>query len=297
MKGINVLSLFDGMSCGRIALERVGIKVNNYLASEIKKTAIRCSLDNYPTIIHLGDITKINILNLPKIDLLIGGSPCQDFSRLKVEGKGLLGEKSKLFYEYLRILQELKNINPDVKFLLENVRMKKESEKELNKYLGVKGVHINSELVSYQKRPRIYWSNIDNITIPEDKNINFQNYKETDYEILKKYKVNKTPSRLRMWNNGNGRGSNSTGCNNVTNSNKIFCLTRKQDRCPNSGLIEFEDFCRYLTRGELEQAQTVPLGYTKSVSKNQAEDLLGDGWTVDVIAHIFKGLPKKWFNN
>lgn len=284
-KGINVLSLFDGMSCGQIALERAGIKVNNYYASEIKKSAIKVTQSNYPKTIQLGDVTKLNASSLPKVDLLIGGSPCQDFSPLKVNGRGLQGDKSKLFYEYLRIKQEL---NPKY-FLLENVKMKKQSEEDLDNYLGVKGLHINSRLVSYQNRPRIYWTNIPKASIPLDKGISFQNYKETNTEVCKQYVLNRTPSRERMWSNGQGR-NNTGGCANVTYSDKVYCLTRKQDRAPNSGLVAFGDWCRYLTREELEQAQTVPLGYTSTVSINQAQDLLGDGWTVDVIAHLFKGL-------
>ena len=293
---MNVLSLFDGMSCGQIALERAGIKVDNYYASEIKKHAIKVTMKNYPNTIQLGDVTKIHYndgilytdngnFNVGKIDLLIGGSPCQDFSLLKIGGKGLEGDKSKLFYEYLRLLREVKPKH----FLLENVKMKKESRNQLNQYLGVEGIDINSSLVSYQNRPRIYWTNIPGVTVPEDKCINFQDYKNADPDYCGRFKVKRTPSREKMWNNGNGKNSLGT-CQNITNSEKIYCVTRKQDRAPNSGLIEFEDFCRYLTREELERAQTVPVGYTNCVSYNQAQDLLGDGWTVDVIAHIFGNL-------
>jgi DNA (cytosine-5)-methyltransferase 3A len=299
---LNVLSLFDGISCGQIALERAGIKVNTYYASEIKKNAIKVTKLNYPNTIHIGDVTKVSYkngilhtengdYNVGKIDLLIGGSPCQNFSvaRTMMNKKidGLDGDKSSLFYEYLRLLNEIK---PQY-FLLENVKMKKKSENELNQFLGVKGIHINSKLVSYQNRERIYWTNIPDIIIPDDKNIDFQDYKDTDYKYCKEFKVNKTPSRERMWNQGNGRNDNGS-CANITESNKIYCLTRKQDRCPNSGLIEFEDFCRYLTRRELELAQTVPIGYTNCVSYNQAQDLLGDGWTVDVITHILSYISK-----
>lgn len=291
-----VLSLFDGISCGQIALERVGIKVDTYYASEIKNIAIKCTKENYPQTIHIGNITKIKYndgilytengqYNVGHIDLLIGGSPCQDFSPLKWinwESKGLEGDKSKLFYEYLRLLKE---INPTY-FLLENVKMKKHSEKQLNEYLGVPGLHINSQLVSYQNRPRIYWTNIPNVQIPEDKKINFQNFKDTDYNYCKQFKVNKTPSRMRMWNNGNGRNQKGS-CANITYAEKIYCITKKQDRFPNSGLIEFEDFCRYLTRREIEIGQTLPLGYTDCLTYGQMQDVCGDGWTVDVIAHIF----------
>tara|TARA_R100000231_G_scaffold137507_1_gene113991 strand:- start:181 stop:1047 length:867 start_codon:yes stop_codon:yes gene_type:complete len=282
---MNILSLFDGMSCGQLALNRAGIPYDNYYASEIKPIAIKVAKQNFPNTIHIGDVTKIDLSSLPKIDLLIGGSPCQDFSQMKTNGKGLEGDKSKLFYDYLRILKEIK---PKY-FLLENVKMKKDSEQQLNDYLGIKGLHINSELVSYQKRPRIYWTNIPNACVPKDRNINFQDFKETNYDVCKIYKLNNTPSRIKMWNNGKKTSSRKT-CANITHSNKVYCLTRKQDRSPNSGLIELDDFCRFLTRQELEKAQTVPVGYTNSVSYNQAQDLLGDGWTIEVIAHLFQGL-------
>lgn len=297
---MKVLSLFDGMSCGQIALERAGIKVEQYYASEIKKHAIQLTQKHYPNTIQLGDVTKVSYkdgvlytengeFEVGKIDLIIGGSPCQNFSQARAcmyEVDGLKGDKSKLFYEFLRILKEVK---PDY-FLLENVKMKKESYEQLNEYLGVKGIPINSELVSFQKRPRIYWTNIPNVTIPKDKHINFQDYKDTDYEYCRQFKVKRTPSREKMWNNGQGRRSYLGVCANVTNSEKVYCLTRKQDRCPNSGLIEFDDFCRFLTRREIELAQTLPIGYTDGLSYNQMQDLCGDGWTVDVIAHILKGL-------
>ena len=297
---MNVLSLFDGISCGQVALERAGIKVDNYFASEIKKHAIGVTQKHFPNTIQIGDVTKVKykdgilytengVFKVGKINLLIGGSPCQNFSVARAcmyEIDGLKGDKSKLFYEYLRILKE---VNPDY-FLLENVKMKKESYEELNSYLGVKGISINSELVSFQKRPRIYWSNIPNITIPEDKHINFQDYKDTDHDYCNQFKVKRTPSREKMWNNGQGRNSTLKSCANVTNSNKVYCLTRKQDRCPNSGLIEFDDFCRYLTRREIELAQTLPIGYTDGLSYNQMQDVCGDGWTVDIIAHIFSFL-------
>lgn len=283
---MNVLSLFDGMSCGQLALEKASVEYNNYFASEIKPIAIKVAKQNFPNTIHIGDVTKLDLSTLPKIDLLIGGSPCQDFSILKAKGLGLEGDKSKLFYEYLRVLKQIK---PKY-FLLENVRMKKESEQQLNEYLGIEGLHINSELVSYQKRPRIYWSNIPSACIPKDRNINFQDHKETNYDVCKTYKLSKVPSHIKMWNDGKGRNSELKVCANVTNRNKVYCLTRKQDRSPNSGLIEFDDFCRFLTRQELEKAQTVPVGYTNSVSYNQAQDLLGDGWTIEVIAHLFQGL-------
>ena len=295
---MNVLSLFDGMSCGMIALDRLGIKVDNYFASEIDKNAIKVSKANWPLIKHIGDVTKVSYRDgvlytgsgsfEVNIDLVIGGSPCQDFSPLRAmgqhgrSGQGLEGSKSGLFYEFLRIKNEC---NPP-HWLLENVRMKQDSKKKLDSYLGVDGKLINSSTVSFQKRSRYYWSNLD-FKEPVDRGISFQSYKEGGN--LSAYKVNKTPSRIRMWNNGNGDNSNGA-CANVTHLDKVYCLTTKQDRCPNSGLVEYEDFCRFLTQRELEAAQTVPTGYTDCLSFNQAQAVLGNGWTVDVIAHILKGI-------
>lgn len=271
----NVLSLFDGMSCGQIALNRAKIKYDNYYASEIKKHAIKVTLDNYPKTIQLGSVLDVNWFGLPKIDFLIGGSPCQDFSRLKNnDAKGLSGDKSVLFYEYLRILKQL---DPKY-FILENVMMKQHFQDELSEFLGCKPIRINSNKVSYQNRDRLYWTNIPNVTQPNDKDISFQDYKGiSDRQDISLYKVNKTPSRIKMY---------EKQCPNVTYRAKVNCLTCKQDRRNNSGLVDYEDFCRYLTVDECEIAQTVPIGYTKSVSVTQAYDLLGDGWTVDVIAHI-----------
>lgn len=301
MNGITVLSLFDGISCGQLALKRAGIKVKKYYASEIKKIAIKVTMEHFPDTVQIGDIEKVRynretkelitengVYQTEGIDLVIGGSPCQNFSIARVsmgtkEIEGLKGDKSKLFYEYLRILRE---VQPKY-FLLENVKMKKASENELNQYMGVNGLHINSELVIFAKRPRIYWTNIQGVKAPEDKKINFQDFKDTDPEYCKDFKVKRTPSRERMWNSGKGRETESN-CENITNAEKIGCITRKQDRCPNSGLIEFKDFCRYLTRREIELAQTLPIGYTDSLTYNQMQDVCGDGWTVDVITHILR---------
>lgn len=285
---MNVLSLFDGISCGQIALQRAGIKVDKYYASEIKPSAIKCTQTNYPNTIQLGDVTQLDLSKLEKIDLLIGGSPCQDLSiavvMVKDKREGLDGQKSSLFYEYVRILKQIK---PKY-FLLENVaNMSKQDKQLISSILGVEPIEINSNLVSYQNRSRYYWTNIPNVTQPQDKHINFQDYICKDYEKCKEFKVNKTPSRIKMW--GDGVNGN---CPNITNATKINCITTRQDRWKNAGLIEFEDFCRYLTTEELEQGQTLPIGYTKMLTKHQASNVIGDGWTVDVITHIFKSLKE-----
>jgi DNA (cytosine-5)-methyltransferase 3A len=163
---MNVLSLFDGMSCGQIALNRSGIKYNNYFASEVDKHAIKVTQANYPDTIQLGCVKNVNPENLPKIDLLIGGSPCQGFS---FAGKQLNfeDERSKLFFEYVRLLKEIK---PNY-FLLENVKMKKEYQDVISSYLGVEPIFIDSSLVSAQSRKRLYWTNIPNVVQPDDKGI------------------------------------------------------------------------------------------------------------------------------
>ena len=295
--GLVVFSAFDGISCGKVALERVGIKNLTYIASEIDKNAIKCSEYNHSDIIRVGDITKISYkdgvlttakgeFNIGKVDLLIGGSPCQSFSNvagIHATVSGLDG-KSKLFYEYLRLLKEFKEYNPNLKFLLENVKMRKDSKQQLDDYLGVIGKEFNSKLVSYQVRTRYYWTNWK-WDLPKDREISFQDYIEKDGEFKLLNKDRK--SYQQMWANGNGKNALKT-CANVTHSNKVYCLMVKQDRSPNSGLIEYGDFCRYLSQHELEQAQTLPKGYTKCLSWNQACAVLGNGWTIDVIAHILK---------
>lgn len=281
---MNVLSLFDGMSCGQIALEKTGINVDNYYASEIKKSAIKVTQENYPDTIQLGDINDYRSWDLPDIDLIMAGSPCQDFTFLKPNGEGFYGEKSKLFFKFVECLHKFK---PKY-FLLENVKMKKEYQDTISAILGVEPVNINSNKVSFQNRNRLYWTNIPGISEPKDQNISFQDFKETNFDICEAYRVKRTPSREKMWGNGE-KGK----CPNVTYREKINCLTVKQDRWSNAGLVGHDDFCRYLTVKECELAQNVPVGYTKSLSRSQAYNVLGDGWTVNVIAHIFQNIKQE----
>lgn len=201
---------------------------------------------------------------------------------------GLKGDKSVLFYEYLRLLKE---IQPKY-FLLENIRMRKDSKEELDNYLGVNGIMINSKLVSYQTRARYYWTNIPNITPPKDKHISYQDYIDTDVHRCDEATPNKTPSRIRMWSNGESPINTMTKCANLINVDKVGCISRKQDRCPNSGMMPYKDWCRFLTRKEQEQAQTLPIGYCDHLSYNQACDVIGDGWTVNVIKHILNFIPE-----
>lgn len=284
MKPINVLSLFDGMSCGQIALERAGIKVNKYFASEIKPHAIEVTQHNYPNTIQLGDVTKIKAKDLPKIDLLIGGSPCQDFSSANKQKLGLDGEKSGLFYEYLRLLKEL---NPKY-FLLENVAMDDFSYQTISHLVGTFPVDINSSLVSAQLRQRSYWTNIGDfytdlfgmrhsiIQQPKDKKIFFQDILDDGYtDRLKARCILESESRPLVSKDKLYRRYNLLGFINIVFDNKE-CI--------------FNDNIRILNQRELERLQTVPEGYTDILKRNDAACLLGDGWTVDVIAHIFKNI-------
>lgn len=374
---MRVLSLFDGISCGRVALERAGIPVETYYASEIHQPPITVAQKNYPSTIQLGDVTKVDGTQLGEIDLLIGGSPCQGFS---FAGKQLNFEdpRSKLFFEYVRILEEVK---PKY-FLLENVVMKKEYQDVISKYLGVQPIMIDSSLVSAQSRRRLYWTNIPDIVMPRDKGILLKDivhetadldkamgeswarwFKErADYLLSKKYvainpdkAVTMTARQYASWQ-GNfvmeclkeyivpftdtlkvldkevqsgkmgffrkdsqanrvyylnnkaatlcgdaGGGAAKMGqylfgsvlpteviikeprVVEFTEGQKFYTLTEKNDR----GVL-VEGYIRKLTPIECERLQTLPDNYTAGISDAQRYKALGNGWTVDVIAHILK---------
>ena len=184
---MNVLSLFDGMSCGQIALNKLGIKYDNYFASEIDKYAIQVTQKNYPNTKQIGSVTEVKGENLPRIDLIYGGSPCQSFSR-SGDGSGFDG-KSKLFWEYVRVLKEVKDKNPGVYFLLENVVMKKEWKNIITEELGVEPINIDSKLLSAQKRQRLYWTNIPDVKQPEDKNVLLKDIITGEHEDINDYEL------------------------------------------------------------------------------------------------------------
>lgn len=182
---MKILSLFDGISCARVALDRLGIKIDKYYASEIDKYAIQIALKNYPNTIEVGDVTKLKGSDFQDIDLLIGGSPCQDLSIAKKNRQGLDGARSGLFWEYVRLLNEIK---PKY-FVLENVNsMPKEAKQIITDTLGVEPIMINASLVSAQNRKRLFWTNIPNVTQPEDKGILLKDILENgDSDRLKSY--------------------------------------------------------------------------------------------------------------
>ncbi len=310
---LNVVSIFDGISTGRYCLDQAGIQVDNYFSSEINPRAIQVSEKNFPDIIRLGDVTTIDVDKLPKIDLLIGGSPCQGFSRA-----GLClnfdDPRSKLFFEYVRILDAIRKKNPDVKFLLENVEMKKEWRQVITDYLGVEPYLINSKLLSAQNRPRIYWTNIDfekpikdagitvlDIVEPVDTS-RFIEYNGMLYDpkipgscrdlvsvVDGEVRV-KQATKLGYIVAENGDGvslefpTSKTRRGRVTKG-KTACLTTSSEP-----LVFVDGAIRQLTITEKERLQTLPDGFTEGVPYGARLEALGNGWTASVITHIFRGL-------
>lgn len=348
---MNVLSLFDGMSCGRQALERAGIEVNQYFASEIDKYAIQVTMANYPNTIQLGSVVNVDGYALPKIDLLIGGSPCQSFSfagkrkgmattdeqeiltlehylKLKSEGYEFEGQ-SYLFWEFMRLLYEVK---PKY-FLLENVEMGEKWEGVLTQAIGVHALHINSALVSAQNRKRIYFTNIGMesaglfgypvsiIEKPKDKKILLKDILEsevdekyflsermikcldskkgTTYDTFYPADINDKGRTInsRMAKMGSGDNyivhntmprSSTTGKGGTghlsRNDGKTYCLDTG-----NTNAVEIVNSrIRRLTPIECMRLQTVNDNYKMPVSDSQKYKILGNGWTIEVISHIFK---------
>lgn len=352
---MKVLSLFDGISCARVALERAGIKVTEYYAAEIDKFAIKCTTDNWKETIQIGSVTDIKFkdgklitadktYDVGEFDIVVGGSPCQSFSNAG-DGSGFDG-KSGLFYEFLRILRE---VSPKY-FLLENVSMKKEWQAVIDKEMGVDPITINSSLVSAQNRKRLYWTNIPGITLPKDKGIVLQDILETNTDPV----FDLSPTAIDYMNRlRNGKPRWEYHKNPV--DGKASCLTanmykgvpygvlqlRPMELKPNSkmsadGLHHVGNATdikgnesikrvyadegksptlttsagghrepkvqvtttkyRKLTPLECERLQTLPDGYTAMLSNTQRYKTIGNGWTVDVIVHLFMSLKKDMKN-
>lgn len=297
--GLRVFSLFDGISCGQVAFERAGIDVDTYYASEIDRYAMSVTQKNYPNTIQLGDITKITdktLDQLGEIDIAIGGSPCQDLSNYKYdrgEVTGLNGEKSGLFYEYIR---NLKYVNPKY-FLLENVASMEDRWRDLiSDILGVQPIMINSSLVCAAERKRYYWTNIPNIKQPEDKNIVLKNIVVNAEDVPSKYWYDKPFT----YNGDDKKVQCTLHMNGHRNMKEVYNLNGKCNTilCDGDGgnrqkKIYQNGRCRKLMPIEYERLQTLPDNYTSSVSDSRRYSLVGNGWTVDVIAHILKNMNLK----
>jgi len=301
------LSLFDGISIAQQALKELNIKYNKYYASEIDKKAIEVTLKNFPNTVQLGDITKIsdNIIDIIKepVDLLIGGSPCQDLSFSNSNRKGLQGERSKLFFEYIKI----KNTIKPKYFVLENVAsMEKENRDIISKYMGCEPIMINASLVSAQHRKRLFWTNIKNIEQPKDKNIFLKdillsdkelNYDEKYYlrlvcnsnKYLKIYKnkqlsvFNLKPILLYSY------GSQGQGQQVHSIYGKSITLLAGW-----TGIYQIKDYARKLEPIECERLQSLPDDYTliSNITKNKRIQLLGNGFNCEVIKHILSYINK-----
>lgn len=337
MDKIIVLSLFDGISSGHIALERAGIRVDKYYASEIDKYAIKITQANYPETIQLGDIQNWREWNIPHVDMILAGSPCQGFS---VAGKGLNFDdpRSKLFFTFLDVLKHYQAINPNLIWLLENVKMKKEWRDKISGIVGVDPILINSALVSAQYRKRLYWTNISGVQQPGDKNIVLKNILDSGVvDADKSYCIDssyfKGGNLVQYFDKGrrqlifearNGKAVTINAEDIITP--RSFYETRTElgkkhrreirllkgiDSTPRSKfhkhyvahthekancivtvdsflnyIIDNDYYCRKLTPLECERLQTIPDNYTNYVSNTQRYKALGNGWTVDVIAHI-----------
>lgn len=317
---MNVLSLFDGLSGGSLALQKANIKVNTYIASEIDKYAIQVANHNFPNILHVGDITKLsysngklyadgNVVFTGTIDLIIGGSPCQGFS---FAGGQLAFDdpRSKLFFEYTRLLKET---NAKY-FLLENVKMRKESEDVITKCLGVTPIVINSSLVSAQNRVRLYWTNIPNVTQPKDLNIMLADiieggYADRDKSYCKSRRqlVFDRPCTTKDFKNTSlcHHVANATDINGNESIKRVYATSGKAPTLTTMQGGHREPKVSYdgvkyrkLTPLECERLQTIPDNYTlvvdangkQLVSNSQRYKMIGNGWTIDVISHILKGL-------
>jgi len=310
MKEIKVLSLFDGISCARVALDRLGYKDVEYYASEIDKYAIQISQKNWPGIKQIGDVKYISTeeglkIYLPEIDLLIGGSPCQDLSIAKKDRKGLDGERSGLFWKYVEIL---KYVEPRY-FILENVNsMPKEAKDIISEALGVQPIMINASLVSAQNRKRLFCTNIPNVTLPEDRGILLKDVLETkDFNgLYSDYNNSTTFDKARTLGTGCGV-TRSVTCQQVITSpvriakigkggqgDRVYSIEGKSvnlsanggGRGAKTGLSAVKDFVRKLTPLECERLQSLPDNYTEGISNTQRYKALGNAFNVEVVRHI-----------
>lgn len=286
---MNVLSLFDGISCGQLALQRAGIRVDKYFASEIDKYAIQVTQENFPDTVQLGDVTKWRTWGLPKIDLLLGGSPCQSLSITKSKTREGLDGKSKLFFEFVDVFREIK---PKY-FLFENVAsMSKECKNVISSILKCEPTEINSNLFSAQDRPRLYWTNIK-ITTDGLKKSSVNLCDIMELNVPERYFYNKPVSNIDMSRQVcatlevNTHEMLKRVFNPFFKVHTLTCVTGgyQHKKVMDNGRV------RRLTPMEYERCQTLPDGYTSCIPESHRYNSIGNGWTVDVIAHILKEVP------
>ena len=286
---MKVLSLFDGISAGQLALQRAGIEVFKYYACEIDKYAIQITQKNFPNTIQLGDVTQVTAEDVGSIDLLIGGSPCQAFSQAG-DQLGFDDSRGQLFFEYVRLLRELK----PKWFLLENVKMKPEHEAVITEYLGVDPVEINSALVSAQNRKRLYWTNIPIKNLPDNLGLTLREILDKAAETDIRPYTCKPGAKRQGYCYQVGMADDIRGMDVIrriySEDGKAPTLTTCNGGHRQPKVALDEKHYRKLTPTECERLQTFPDGYTEGLSNTRRYHALGNSWTVDVVAHIFKGL-------
>lgn len=296
---MKVLSLFDGISCGMVALERAGIPVERYVAYEIEPNAIKISRKNYPQIEHCGDVTQTDFTQHQEFDLLIGGSPCTNWScaknhTAKVKKERYINEGIgwELFKQYVRALEEAK---PKYFLYENNYRIPQNIVDEITLMLGVEPIMIDSSLVSAQRRKRLYWTNIPNVSQPQDKGILLKDIFVPDDSLIRR-----DERILNTFDKKKNYVQYSVNQKHLTSQAfRLYYLDGKSPtvaRCRTESkmniLIDENDMATYkiISPTEAERLQTLPDGYTEGVPKTRRFEAIGNGWTVDVIAHIFKGL-------
>lgn len=306
VKKMIVVSMFDGISCGQIALNQLGFNIEKYFAFEIKPYAIKVTQYHYPDTIQMGDVRSAVWESIGHCDLLLAGSPCQDLSKANNKMLGLQGEKSSLFFEFIKAKEILK---PKY-YLLENVSTKQKDYEEISKCVGTYPVNINSSLVSAQLRNRNYWTNIGHknfnlfgfptcaIEQPKNRNIVFSDIKENN--VSKEFNVSEyRQKRFRRFTTGNcgcigtlkPYNSISKQKNEVFGTEgKIYCLLASDYKAPK---VVFDNgVLRYITPLEYERLQTLPDNYTSIIPKKKRYEVIGDGWNVETIKHILKEIGK-----
>lgn len=292
---MKVLSLFDGISCGRLALERAGIPVERYVAYEIDENAIKVSKANWDDIEHCGDVTTADFSQYKGFDAIIGGFPCQDLSINKKDREGLEGKRSGLFWHLVRAIREVK---PKYFFVENNYKMPKKDQDIITKTLGVEPILIYSGKVSAQSRYRLYWTNIPNVQQPEDLHIYLKDIVE--HSVTKeKDLVDITKFNDKIYNNCErtarigtiGKGGQGERVYSIEGKS-VTLKANGGGRGAKCGLYLVDGVVRKPTPIECERLQTLPDNYTACLSDNERRKVIGNGWTVDVIAHILRSIPR-----
>ena len=296
---MKVLSLFDGISCGRLALERAGITVDRYVAYEIEPNAIKVSKANWDDIEHYGDVTVADFSQYKGFDVIIGGFPCQDLSINKKDREGLEGKRSGLFWHLVRAIKE---VNPKYFLVENNYKMPKKDQDIITKTLGVEPILIYSGKVSAQSRYRLYWTNIPNVQQPEDLHIYLKDIVEHS-ATKEKDLVDITKFNDKIYNNCDrparigtiGKGGQGERVYSIEGKS-VTLKANGGGRGAKSGLYLIDGKVRKPTPIECERLQTLPDNYTACLSDNERRKVIGNGWTVDVIAHIFSYFPDEYKN-